>query len=213
MTERSTHKKSGYLNWVAMKNRCYYSKHSNYPNYGGKGIKVCDEWKDDFNQFMTDMGPKPTPLHTIERICSKSDYSPTNCIWATRKEQANNRSSNVLLELDGITLTAKEWSIKLGITLSTIYSRVKAGLPDNEVLSTTKRQSESYEVVTFNTTTRVLNIFPNVKSMVRATGGAESTWRKRLSQERHGPFNDLVVTAYNEKGREILDSFIKVHLS
>lgn len=77
--------------WKAMKARCYYVKKKNYHKYGGRGIKVCDRWLHSFRNFFTDMGPKPTKEHTLDRIDSDGDYTPSNCRWATKAGQSQNQ--------------------------------------------------------------------------------------------------------------------------
>lgn len=80
-----------YVTWIEIKNRCFNPRKTGYAAYGGSGITVCPEWKHSFLAFLKDMGPKPSPQHTIDRINPLGNYERSNCRWATYKEQCENR--------------------------------------------------------------------------------------------------------------------------
>jgi len=109
-----------------MRTRCKDSNTKAYENYGAKGIKVCSRW-DVFENFLEDMGERPSINYSIERIDSTGDYCPDNCKWATRIEQNRNRSMCIFITIDGKCQTVKEWAIELGIKRQTIERRLKLG--------------------------------------------------------------------------------------
>lgn len=89
-----THGDSGspeHRTWKLMKRRCDYPKGNRWIHYGGRGIKVCDRWLNSYENFLNDMGRKPTPKHSIDRINPDGNYEPSNCRWATAKEQSKNQ--------------------------------------------------------------------------------------------------------------------------
>lgn len=123
-----------YYAYNGMKCRCLDINNS---NYGGRGITVCDRWLDSFENFYSDMGARPTKSHSLDRIDVNGNYEPSNCRWATAKEQANNRTNNKYIEYKGCKKTHAEWATFLGIPPQLIYHRVKLGMPLDKVLSIT----------------------------------------------------------------------------
>jgi len=130
-----------YTSWAEMKTRCNNQNRESYKNYGGRGIKVCKRWN-SFANFLKDMGAKP-PKSTLERKNNNKGYSPSNCIWATRSQQAQNTRRCCYLELGGLKLSKSEWARKIGVNRTTITARLKAGLTAKEAL-TLKKWSIDY---------------------------------------------------------------------
>lgn len=108
--------------WRGIKDRCYNPSRKEYPRYGARGIKMCDEWRDSFLAFYNYVGPRPSPNHSIDRINSDGDYEPGNVRWATRLEQQNNMRGNVWVEYNGERLTLGQLWRKSGVCRSTFYS-------------------------------------------------------------------------------------------
>lgn len=109
--------------WKDAKRRACDPRCKAYPEYGGRGITMSREWCNSFGSFYQDMGPKPTPTHTLERIDNDGPYSKENCIWADRTAQSNNRRNNICLEYLGRTQTLAQWCTELGYDYETIRSR------------------------------------------------------------------------------------------
>lgn len=111
--------------YYGMHARCYDKSHKSYPNYGGRGIKVCERWH-NMSNFIADMGIRPKGM-TLDRIDTNGDYEPSNCRWATHIEQARNTRANNKLTINGVTKTVTEWSEYSQVTVWQISRRVKAG--------------------------------------------------------------------------------------
>ena len=113
--------------WRSMRQRCNNPKCSNYKNYGGKGIKVCQEWEDfqTFHKWAMDHGYSEEL--TIDRTDVHGNYEPSNCRWVSYKEQANNKSNSRYIEVDGERHTISEWGDISGISSKTIWMRLKIG--------------------------------------------------------------------------------------
>lgn len=109
-------KRSEYVAWKSMKNRCYSKSYIGYNHYGGRGITVCDRWRYSFENFISDMGDKPTIKHSLDRIITDGNYEPSNCRWATRLQQNTNNRRNKFIEYNGQTKTTAEWARLLKIT-------------------------------------------------------------------------------------------------
>lgn len=127
--------------WNAMHMRCSNPETESYPQYGGRGIRVCDRWK-SFENFAADMGERPKGT-SIERDDFNADYSPSNCRWATAKEQGRNKSNNALITAFGQTRCLTEWAEVRKFPYSTLKKRYLRGIRGEEIFSERNRKNKS----------------------------------------------------------------------
>ena len=116
-----------YTSWSGLKQRCTNKKHHGYKSYGGRGIKICKRWRNSFKNFFDDMGRKPSPKHTLDRINNDRGYFPSNCRWATAKQQGRNRRNNKKITFQGERLCLSAWAEKLSICYPTLQARLRTG--------------------------------------------------------------------------------------
>jgi len=135
-TKHGMYQSREYQVWAGMLQRCYNPKEPSYSNYGARGISVCPQWRDSFERFFKDMGRRPSPKHSLDRIDNSAGYSPANCRWASKKEQARNQRGNHVLTLKGKSMTVVQWAEVTGISISALRHRLERGWPIAAVLST-----------------------------------------------------------------------------
>ena len=128
---RTTHQKSlstEYSTWNSMHTRCTNPRNKSYADYGGRGISVCERWR-SFENFLADMGPRPSREHSIDRIDNNGNYCPENCRWSTRQEQCKNRRSTVFVFAFGETKTVTEWSMdgRCAVSRLCLGERIRKG--------------------------------------------------------------------------------------
>jgi hypothetical protein len=119
-----------YTRWADMIARCYNPAYTQFKDYGGRGIRVCQRWRESFEAFLDDIGPAPSRMHTIGRVDNDGDYEPTNVAWQTRREQQNNTRRSRRFLLDGKEYTVPDLSRLTGIHVETLRHRlIRRGLP------------------------------------------------------------------------------------
>lgn len=138
--KHSMSRSSEYKSWQAMKYRCLNPNCKSYKDYGGRGITIHQKWVDDFKNFLFDMGRKPSPDFSIERINNDEGYYPWNCRWADRRSQSNNRRSSKKVEIDGVEKSYAEWARVAGITTEAFSARMKAGKKGGELIKYNTRK-------------------------------------------------------------------------
>jgi hypothetical protein len=120
--------------WCTMRRRCNDPNIWNYKNYGGRGITVCERWL-TYANFLADMGRRPTPKHTIDRIDNDTGYSPDNCRWATAVEQQRNNRRTHFLTYNGQTHCIRDWAKIVGLTEDAIGCRIHRGWSVEDTLT------------------------------------------------------------------------------
>ena len=128
-----------YKIWFDMRKRCSDHRAPSFAGYGGRGIRVCRAWNESFAAFYADMGPRPSPRHSIERRDNNAGYGPDNCSWETQDVQANNTRSNHYLTVDGTTATCSQWARINGIPVNRVNKRIKLGWSPEDAISPTAK--------------------------------------------------------------------------
>lgn len=136
MTKHGDCQRAEYRVWQSAKERCHNPKNPHYKNYGGRGIVMSPEWRSDYVAFIRDMGPRPTPKHTVERRLNDGPYSKDNCYWATRAEQTRNMRSNVWLMVNGERILLNDAAKRYGINLGTLRQRLRMGWSEQRAVTT-----------------------------------------------------------------------------
>lgn len=132
---RSSGATSEYNIWKGIKLRCTKRSHASFSNYGGRGITVCDSWRTSFENFLADVGLRPSTQHQLDRIDNDGNYEPANCRWSTVTENARNKRNSLKLSHNSSTRTLVEWSEITGIKYRTLRMRVELGWSSERALT------------------------------------------------------------------------------
>lgn len=170
--------------WHDMIRRCYDSRRKNYRHYGGRGIKVCDRWRQSFEAFLEDMGPRPSPKHSIDRYPNNDgNYEPDNCRWATQGEQLRNYSRTRHVTYNGRTQCIADWAVEMKLPAQTLYTRIREGWDAARALTTPapgrvgKTAADRRVLITYNGVTQT------VTEWARHLGVPHATLSNRI---KHG---------------------------
>ena len=136
-----------FVAWTSMRRRCYAKTSKDYPDYGGRGITVCDRWMEPNGQgylnFLADMGRKPNPKYSLERKEVNGNYCPENCIWATPLQQSRNRRNIKQYAAFGKTQGLSVWAEEYGFDLKAVWNRLKNGMDLESALTTPIRKKRN----------------------------------------------------------------------
>ena len=133
-TTHAMSKSSEFNIWVRMKQRCHNPKSAAFENYGARGIRVCDRWRYSFELFFADMGTRPSSAHSLDRIDNNGNYEPSNCRWATAREQARNSRTAIRITYKGESRLLIEWAEDLGVEPATLRERMRRGWSSTRVI-------------------------------------------------------------------------------
>lgn len=158
-----------YKIWIGIKTRTMCQTHRSYQYYGARGIKICDRWINSFENFYSDMGPMPTPKHTIERIDNDGHYEPLNCIWATQNQQSNNKRSSRLITYQGKTQNVQRWSEELNIPRYIIFNRLNAGWKIEAIFTVPIKKVNLNQLYSFQNKSLTLKEWSNILGIKRHT--------------------------------------------
>lgn len=122
------HSSITYRSWISAKQRCENPHNHNYKNYGARGIRMCKDWSESFLRFFNDMGERPSKEFTLDRIDVNGNYEPSNCKWATHKEQSNNRRDNHFITYNGNKYTATQFAEQFGVGLNYLFYCFRSGI-------------------------------------------------------------------------------------
>lgn len=136
-TKHKACKDKTYIIWQGMKQRCFDKKSKNYSKYGGRGITMCKEWREDYLIFLKDMGEVPEGK-SIERIDNNGNYEPSNCKWATIKEQARNKRNSLIINYKGQSKHLLDWCEELNLSYNLIRDRLRKGWETDKAFETPK---------------------------------------------------------------------------
>lgn len=186
-TAHYSHEQSGtrlYGIWQKMKGRCFNSNTPCYKRYGGRGITVCDEWKNGFQAFYEwSMSNGYSDDLTIDRIDNNGNYEPSNCRWVTNKEQSLNRRTNVIVQYNGKTMTLIEASQESGLPYSALSSRWSKGIRGNELFAEVAPKGNKREILYDG---KIISL----KELSEITGINLNTLKTRYRSGKRG--NDLI---------------------
>lgn len=132
-----------YRSWSHMVDRCTNPGANDFARYGGRGITVCEPWANSFDAFIRDMGHRPSPAHSLDRVDNSRGYEPSNCRWATQIEQARNKRNNIWIEFRNERRMLLDWAERLSLRPTLIRDRIYRGITDPERLLARPQREQS----------------------------------------------------------------------